>query len=327
MRGKRVMRYVDAGDLGRPESACLICRFWLIDVWWKLDRREEGHRHVQRRAAISQPLRAAGGGRSSAKRRAVRKLSPDLLDGRADLDRDAFVAKLGRSTLARLVVVSNRVSVPIRRRRKARRRTRSGVAAGATAATAAFGSAGAARSPHRTSVETRSDQAQERRICRHRSLERATIRNTTTALPIACYGRSCITGSISRSSRAVISAAIPGQRSLRDRVGKGHRRGRSDLGPRLPYDPDRGRVAAARPRQPHRILPAHPASAAGDPDLAAQKRATHSVCCWRTMSWVFRPRAIVGNFVRYVLTECRTTAGNAGIRDRQPSDHFEDEWA
>jgi GH15 family glucan-1,4-alpha-glucosidase len=35
------MRYVNADDFGLPESAFLICRFWLIDVWWKLNRREE----------------------------------------------------------------------------------------------------------------------------------------------------------------------------------------------------------------------------------------------------------------------------------------------
>jgi trehalose 6-phosphate synthase len=42
----------------------------------------------------------------------VRKLSSDLLDGRANIDGDAVVAELGGSILARLVVVSNRVSVP-----------------------------------------------------------------------------------------------------------------------------------------------------------------------------------------------------------------------
>ncbi len=41
LRGKHVMRYVGADDFGRPESAFLVCRFWLIDVWWKLDRREK----------------------------------------------------------------------------------------------------------------------------------------------------------------------------------------------------------------------------------------------------------------------------------------------
>src|SRR3984885_3282304 len=41
LRGKHVMRYPGEDDFGLPESAFLICRFWLIDAWWKLDRREE----------------------------------------------------------------------------------------------------------------------------------------------------------------------------------------------------------------------------------------------------------------------------------------------
>jgi GH15 family glucan-1,4-alpha-glucosidase len=41
VRGKHVMRYVSKDDFGLPESAFLICRFWLIDSWWKLGRREE----------------------------------------------------------------------------------------------------------------------------------------------------------------------------------------------------------------------------------------------------------------------------------------------
>jgi GH15 family glucan-1,4-alpha-glucosidase len=41
LRGKHVMRYVSKDDFGLPESAFLICRFWLIDAWWKLGRRED----------------------------------------------------------------------------------------------------------------------------------------------------------------------------------------------------------------------------------------------------------------------------------------------
>ncbi|MGO9361259.1 MAG: glycoside hydrolase family 15 protein [Xanthobacteraceae bacterium] len=41
LRGKHVMRYASEDDFGLPESAFLICRFWLIDAWWKLGRREE----------------------------------------------------------------------------------------------------------------------------------------------------------------------------------------------------------------------------------------------------------------------------------------------
>jgi GH15 family glucan-1,4-alpha-glucosidase len=41
LRGKHMMRYASQDDFGMPESAFLICRFWLIDAWWWLGRREE----------------------------------------------------------------------------------------------------------------------------------------------------------------------------------------------------------------------------------------------------------------------------------------------
>ena len=40
-RGNHVMRYVAADDFGLPESAFLICRFWLIDALWEIGRRDE----------------------------------------------------------------------------------------------------------------------------------------------------------------------------------------------------------------------------------------------------------------------------------------------
>ena len=40
-RDLNVMRYTSADDFGLPETAFLICRFWLIDAWWSLGRREE----------------------------------------------------------------------------------------------------------------------------------------------------------------------------------------------------------------------------------------------------------------------------------------------
>jgi len=36
-----VMRYANADDFGMPEAAFLTCRFWLIDAWWWLGRRQE----------------------------------------------------------------------------------------------------------------------------------------------------------------------------------------------------------------------------------------------------------------------------------------------
>src|SRR6478672_5854665 len=41
LRGNHVMRYASEDDFGMPESAFLICRFWLIDAWWWLGRHEE----------------------------------------------------------------------------------------------------------------------------------------------------------------------------------------------------------------------------------------------------------------------------------------------
>ena len=41
VREKHVMRYASADDFGLPVTAFLICRFWLVDAWWSLGRREE----------------------------------------------------------------------------------------------------------------------------------------------------------------------------------------------------------------------------------------------------------------------------------------------
>jgi GH15 family glucan-1,4-alpha-glucosidase len=40
-RDSHVMRYVAADDFGLPETAFLICRFWLIDAMWEIGRRDE----------------------------------------------------------------------------------------------------------------------------------------------------------------------------------------------------------------------------------------------------------------------------------------------
>ncbi|MET0668226.1 MAG: glycoside hydrolase family 15 protein [Methyloceanibacter sp.] len=42
-RGQHMMRYANSDDFGMPEAAFLTCRFWLIDAWWWLGRREEAH--------------------------------------------------------------------------------------------------------------------------------------------------------------------------------------------------------------------------------------------------------------------------------------------
>ena len=35
------MRYTSADDFGLPETAFLICRFWLIDALWAIGRKED----------------------------------------------------------------------------------------------------------------------------------------------------------------------------------------------------------------------------------------------------------------------------------------------
>jgi len=43
LREKHVMRYASPDDFGLPATAFLICRFWLVDAWWSLGRREEAY--------------------------------------------------------------------------------------------------------------------------------------------------------------------------------------------------------------------------------------------------------------------------------------------
>ena len=45
------MRYVAADDFGLPETAFLICRFWLIDAIVGDGAERRGARHVRRRAS------------------------------------------------------------------------------------------------------------------------------------------------------------------------------------------------------------------------------------------------------------------------------------
>ncbi len=41
VRGKHVMRYASADDFGLPETAFIVCRFWLADCLWKQDRKAD----------------------------------------------------------------------------------------------------------------------------------------------------------------------------------------------------------------------------------------------------------------------------------------------
>ncbi len=63
VREKHVMRYASADDFGLPVTAFLICRFWLIDALWSLDRREEARelfedalRHRNRYGLLSEDV-------------------------------------------------------------------------------------------------------------------------------------------------------------------------------------------------------------------------------------------------------------------------------
>jgi GH15 family glucan-1,4-alpha-glucosidase len=63
LREKHVMRYANSDDFGLPETAFLICRFWLIDAWWSIGRREEAHelfqdalRHRNRYGLLSEDI-------------------------------------------------------------------------------------------------------------------------------------------------------------------------------------------------------------------------------------------------------------------------------
>jgi GH15 family glucan-1,4-alpha-glucosidase len=68
LREKHVMRYANSDDFGLPETAFLICRFWLIDAWWSLGRREEARelfldalRHRNRYGLLSEDIHPATG--------------------------------------------------------------------------------------------------------------------------------------------------------------------------------------------------------------------------------------------------------------------------
>ncbi len=63
LREKHVMRYASSDDFGLPETAFLICRFWLIDAWWSIGRREEARelfldalRHRNRYGLLSEDI-------------------------------------------------------------------------------------------------------------------------------------------------------------------------------------------------------------------------------------------------------------------------------
>jgi GH15 family glucan-1,4-alpha-glucosidase len=68
VREKHVMRYANADDFGMPVTAFLICRFWLVDAWWSLGRKEEARdlfrdalKHTNRYGLLSEDVDPATG--------------------------------------------------------------------------------------------------------------------------------------------------------------------------------------------------------------------------------------------------------------------------
>jgi GH15 family glucan-1,4-alpha-glucosidase len=68
VREKHVMRYANADDFGLPVTAFLICRFWLVDAWWSLGRKEEARdlfrdalKHQNRYGLLSEDVDPATG--------------------------------------------------------------------------------------------------------------------------------------------------------------------------------------------------------------------------------------------------------------------------
>ena len=111
-RDFHVMRYVAADDFGLPETAFLICRFWLIDAIWETGRREEARDMFVDALRLRNRYGLLVRRRASRHRETVGEFSADLFNVWSDFNRDQIVAQLGRPLLARLIIVSNRVGVP-----------------------------------------------------------------------------------------------------------------------------------------------------------------------------------------------------------------------
>src|ERR1700726_3323287 len=114
LREKHVVRYTAADDFGLPTTAFLICRFWLVDAWWSLGRREEAYElfvdalaYRNRYGLLSEDIDPETG--------TLWGNFPQTYSmAGLILTANAALAKLGGSILARLIVVSNRVAVPSR---------------------------------------------------------------------------------------------------------------------------------------------------------------------------------------------------------------------
>ena len=206
-----VMRYAAEDDFGLPETAFLICRFWLIDALWEIGRREEARDCSTTRCALRNRYGLLSEDIHPADRKTVGQFSADLFHGGIDFQRDASCRAAGKTAIG-----AARRNLQPRWRARWRARTpagwksairptlqqRAGVWLGWSGASATA-IPGPAKTTERNNVSTSpSDCA------------RTITRNSTTALPTACCGRSCITGSIWPNSPAAISAAISGSTSI-----------------------------------------------------------------------------------------------------------------
>jgi hypothetical protein len=100
-RGAFLARYAEPDDFGMPEVAFSVCTFWYINALWSIGHKAEARELFERDAASAQRRRPDVRGSGARQRRDVGQLSADLQHGRHHQLRDAAVALVGRSAVAR----------------------------------------------------------------------------------------------------------------------------------------------------------------------------------------------------------------------------------
>ncbi len=273
--GDGVFRYVAPDDFGTPETSFTICTFWYIDALAAIGRMDEARELFERVLARRNPLGL---------------LSEDMAfedgEGWGNFPQTyshvgLIIAAMRLSRLAgrlvsRLVVVSNRVSLPGEHR-----------AGGlAVALQAALGERGgmwfgwSGKTVRGASGETHEQREGDIRYVTL-DLNRTDLDgyyngfSNRTLWPLLHFHMD-----LGRLRPRHARGLSPGQRTVRRQAGAAAARGRHGLGPRLPPDPAGFDAAYARHRLPDRLLPAR-ADAFGRPaDGDARPRAAdvHAVC-------------------------------------------------